>query len=48
MQRLIGWAAAGRLAGPAITTLPLERAAQAQTLLETGTNTGKIILKPGS
>lgn len=46
LGRLIGWVAEGRLAGPAITALPLQRASEAHGLLETGQNKGKVILHP--
>ena len=46
LQRLIGWIAAGTIAGPQIAVFPLAEAAEAHRLLETGISTGKLILKP--
>lgn len=46
LTRLIGWVAEGSVAGPTISAMPLARAADAQTLLETGRNRGKVVLNP--
>lgn len=46
LERLIGWVDEGKLAGPAITALPLEKAIEAHTLLDTGQNKGKVVLNP--
>lgn len=46
MGRLMGWVAEGQVTGPAIQTLPLAEAAEAHRLLESGSSTGKLILKP--
>jgi NADPH:quinone reductase len=46
LQRLVGWIAAGQLRTPAVRALPLADAAEAHRLLESGTTTGKVVLKP--
>ncbi|PXY29852.1 quinone oxidoreductase [Prauserella sp. PE36] len=46
LGRLIGWVAEGSVAGPTIHTMPLADAADAHRLLESGSSTGKLILKP--
>jgi NADPH2:quinone reductase len=46
MQRAIDLMAAGRLRPPAPTTMPLEEAARAHELMETGRTMGKIVLTP--
>lgn len=46
MGELIGLVAAGKLAGPAIETLPLREAAAAHRRIEQRVTSGKIVLKP--
>ena len=46
LGRLVGWIADGKLATPAVHTLPLADAEQAHRLLETGASSGKLVLKP--
>jgi NADPH:quinone reductase len=46
LERLVGWIASGQLATPAVHALPLADAAEAHRLLETGSTTGKVVLKP--
>ena len=42
--RIFGWWREGRIRTPEVTTLPLERAADAHRALESGTTTGKLVL----
>lgn len=46
LERLICWIAEGSISGPMIHTMPLAEAAEAHRLLEGGSSTGKLILKP--
>ncbi|MFF7472803.1 zinc-binding dehydrogenase [Streptomyces sp. NPDC008092] len=46
MGKLVGWVADGTVKGLVSTTLPLADASEAHRMLEAGTSTGKIILKP--
>jgi NADPH:quinone reductase-like Zn-dependent oxidoreductase len=46
MTDLLGWAAAGEIRPPAVTTYPLDRVADAHRALESGETVGKLILLP--
>lgn len=46
MGRLIGQVAEGVVTGPTIKTMSLAEAAEAYRLLESGSSTGKLVLKP--
>jgi hypothetical protein len=46
LQKLVGWIASGQVRTPAVFSMPLADAAEAHRLLETGSTTGKIVLKP--
>jgi NADPH:quinone reductase len=46
LERLVGWIATGQLVTPSVLALPLADAAEAHHLLETGSTTGKVVLKP--
>ena len=46
LQRLVGWVASGQVQVPVSRTLPLADAAEAHRLIETGSSTGKLVLKP--
>jgi len=46
LERLVGWIATGKVATPAVQALPLSAAAEAHRMLENGTTTGKLVLKP--
>ena len=45
MDELLGHAACGALAPPSVTTFPLQRAADAHRALESGSTTGKLVLR---
>lgn len=46
LTELIGWVATGAIRVPVGRSLPLNQAAEAHRLLETGATTGKVVLKP--
>lgn len=46
LTQLVGWVATGEVSVPVGQTLPLSQAAEAHRLLETGSTTGKVVLKP--
>ncbi|GAB3565313.1 zinc-binding dehydrogenase [Amycolatopsis endophytica] len=46
LGRLLGWISEGKVTGPTIHPMPLAEAAEAHRLLESGSATGKLILKP--
>jgi NADPH:quinone reductase-like Zn-dependent oxidoreductase len=47
MERLLAWAAAGRIRAADVTTFPLAEAAAAHRAIESGTTTGKLVLLTG-
>lgn len=46
LGELIGWVASGAIRPPATNALPLAQAAEAHRQIETGSSSGKLILKP--
>jgi NADPH:quinone reductase-like Zn-dependent oxidoreductase len=46
LEQLVGWVNGGQLRVPSVRTYPLERVADAQRDLQSGTTTGKLVLVP--
>jgi NADPH:quinone reductase-like Zn-dependent oxidoreductase len=46
LEQLLGWVKSGQLRVPRVQAYPLERVAEAQSALQSGTTTGKLVLVP--